>query len=461
MTPKRLKKSWSPLTNAEEKALEVVKVLRAHNHQAYFVGGAVRDRLLGILPHEVDIATNARPEVIQGLFPKTYAVGAAFGVIIVLMDERKIEVATFRSDGSYIDGRHPSMVEFSDPEHDACRRDFTINALFFDPIAEEIIDFVGGLEDLRQGVVRAIGDPTTRFSEDFLRMIRAVRFTARFQFLLAPATFAAIPLLARNIGLVSPERLFDELTKILTGPHSYQAFPLLSASNLIHYILPEIEAMKSVNQPIEHHPEGDVWNHTMLLLENMGQADALLAWCCLLHDVGKPPTFAIGKNGTETFPAHAKVGAHMTEEILKRFHCSRHFITSVSEIVYNHMAFADVQRMKRSTLRRLLARPTFNTELELHRIDCLSCHRKLDNYYFLCEKMREFAAEPPVPKSLLTGHDVMNRGIRPGPEIGTVLKDALDQQLNHDINTREEMLIWLDRYLGRHDHQSTSTGDAP
>ncbi len=431
------------MSPAETKAYGIVAALRRNGHDAYTVGGAVRDRIMNQTPHEVDVTTSAVPDEVQRIFPRTVAVGAAFGVVIVIDGDIQVEVATFREDGGYQDGRHPDSVQYSTAERDAERRDFTINALFYDPVNAEVIDFVDGLADIREGVIRAIGDPHRRFSEDYLRMLRAVRFSARFDFPMTPETRAAITAHADRISQVSAERIFDELTKILTGPNPHRAFEMLDETGLLAVILPEIQVMKGVKQPPAFHPEGDVWEHTLLLLKHLDRPDPVLAWSCLLHDVGKPPTFEINHKGRESFPAHAKVGADMTRRMLKRFRCANAFIDTVSEIVYYHMAFADVKKMKRSTLRRMLARPAFDTELALHRIDCLSCHQKLGNYDFMVATREAFQNEPPVPPPLLTGHDVMKTGMPQGPAVGRILAELEELQLSDAVVTRDAALAWL------------------
>ncbi len=445
----RIDKNLDPVTAEEKAAHKIVKILKDREFDAYIVGGAVRDRLLDLDPKEVDVTTNATPESVQEVFPRTYAVGAKFGVIVVLIDEVQIEVATFREDRDYTDGRHPDTVVFSDAEHDANRRDLTINALLYDPIERVIIDYVEGLRDLDHGCIRAIGDPDVRFREDYLRTLRAIRFAARFGFTLDNSTRLAIERNAPEVNKVSAERIFEELTKILTGPAPDIAFRLLDTCGLLREVLPEIQRMKGVQQPAEFHPEGDVWEHTLLVLKTMDHPNPKLAWSALLHDVGKPPTFCINDRGRESFPLHAKIGAELSVEILRRFKCSREHIEAVRDAVYYHMSFAEVKKMRRSTLRRLLARETFEMELELHRIDCLSCHEKLGNYDFLIKTREEFDNEPPIPAPLLTGRDLLERGIPEGRRIGLVLKDALELQLNDDLTSRDAALRWLDDQLAK------------
>ncbi len=435
--------SLEPISDAERVAYKVIAILRESNFDAFTVGGSVRDRMLDKIPHDVDVATNAKPRDIQRIFNKTIPVGISFGVVIVILDCVQVEVATFRNDGEYQDGRRPGEITFANAECDAQRRDFTINALFYDPCSKTIQDYVDGLSDLENKKIKAIGDPVRRFNEDYLRMLRAVRFTAHLGFKLDSATFAAIKNNASKITLISPERIFNELDKILTGYNADIAFSLLDETNLLHYILPEIENLKGVKQPPEFHPEGDVWVHTLMMLESLDRPASVLAWGVLLHDIGKPATFTLNKDGRESFPSHAKVGAQMANKILKRYRCSNEFIESVNTLVYFHMSFGDVKKMKQSTLRRMIARKTFDVELELHRIDCLNSHKKLDNYIFLQEKVKEFENEPPVPKPLLSGYDLLNFGIPEGKQIGILLKNLEECQLNREINSRDEALEWL------------------
>ena len=433
-------------TPAEREAHAIVARLREHGHEAYTVGGAVRDRLLARPPQDVDVATSATPEQVAALFRRTVGVGAAFGVMLVVGDDIQTEVATFRIDGGYIDGRRPDAVEFSDARNDAERRDFTINALFYDPISEQVIDFVGGLADLAKGELRTVGDPVRRFGEDYLRMLRAIRFATRYDFALSADTAAAIATFAKQIGQISAERICTELTKMLTGPHPNQAMSLLESSGLLQEVLPEICAMRGVQQPPQFHPEGDVWTHTMLLLSHMVHPSPTLAWGVLLHDVGKPPTFTIGEQGRETFPSHASVGAEMAEDILRRFKCSRDMIEQVRTLVHYHMSFADVQRMRPATLRRMIGRDTFPLELELHRIDCMACHGKLRNWVFLLDKIRELGDVPAVPAPLITGRDLLSRGMAAGPAMGALLRSIHDLHLDGALADRAAALAWLDAH---------------
>lgn len=444
---KYLTHNLDPVTTAENRAYDIVARLRDAGFDAFTVGGAVRDRLLGGLPGDVDVTTSATPDIVQEIFARTYAVGAAFGVVIVVDDDVQTEVATFREDGGYQDGRRPDSVRFSDAQHDAQRRDFTINALLYDPLERRVVDYVDGLADLHRGVLRAIGDPVLRFNEDYLRLLRAVRFAARFDFALDGDTLTAIKTHAHQIINISPERIFAELSKMLCGPRPGYAFRMLDETGLLEQLLPEITAMKNVAQPPLYHPEGDVFVHTLMLLDNTSHPSPEIAWSALLHDVGKPPTFEIGHHGRETFPCHAKVGAAMTETILQRLRCSRQFIDDVREAVYNHMTFADVQKMRPATLRRMLGRANFNCELELHRVDCMSSHRKLGNYVYLLDALIALRDEPAVPPPLATGKDLLARGVAPGPVVGEILRELEDQQLSGDVSDREAALVWLDQRL--------------
>ena len=439
-----------PLGAAEAAGDRVIAALQAAGHTACRVGGCVRDRLLGRPVKDVDVATSATPEQVQALFPKTYAVGAAFGVVIVHeggtagtaeVAATDIEVATFRSESGYVDGRHPGQVCFSSPREDASRRDFTINALFYDPVAEKLYDCTGGLADLQAGLVRAIGDPAARFGEDSLRLLRAVRFAAALGFTLEPATAAAIPPLAGRLRLISAERIFAELTRMLCGSRPATAFRRLAELGLLEVCLPEIAVMRGVAQPPQYHPEGDVWEHTLKLLELMEQPTETLAWAALLHDVGKPPTYEF-RDGRERFPCHAHVGAELARTILERFHASRALTDAVAEVVGAHMMIGDVTDMRPSKIRRILARPTFAEDLELHRLDCLSSHADLANYDRLIQEREKLANEPPIPPPLLTGRDCIALGLPPGPRIGELLREAQELQLNGEVRTAQEALEW-------------------
>jgi poly(A) polymerase len=427
-------------------AFHVLKTLRAAGHEALLAGGCVRDFLLGKPPKDHDVATSATPDQVVALFPGARTVGAHFGVVIVRHDHEHVEVATFRTDGSYKDGRRPQTVSFSTAEEDAKRRDFTINGIFRDPIDNRIIDYVGGQEDLRARRLRAIGDPHRRFEEDRLRLLRAVRFAATLGFEIEPDTWSAVRAHAGGLGDVSAERIRDELIKILLCPTRLRGFDLLVDSGLMAVVLPEILDLRGVEQPPQWHPEGDVFVHTRLMLSLLPeQASLPLVLAVLLHDIAKPATFTRDANGRIRFNGHDKLGAEMSETLLRRLKFPNDVIEPVTGMVERHMTFKDVPKMRRSTLRRLMARPTFADELELHRVDCLGSNGLLDNHAFLLAKQAEFASEPLLPTWLLTGADLIAAGWSPGPELGRALTAVQNAQLEGQVATREEALAWLAR----------------
>jgi len=430
----------------EKTAREIAARLRENGHMAYFAGGCVRDMVRGLTPKDYDIATDARPEAVQKLFPRTYAVGAHFGVIIVLENGFQFEVATFRSDEGYIDGRHPSAVRFSSPEEDAKRRDFTINGMFYDPVAEEVIDFVGGRADIAAKLVRAIGDPAERLAEDRLRMLRAVRFATVLNYKIDNGTWKALVANAPSVNQISAERIRDELVRVLTSPNRVRGWDLLDSSGLMRVILPEIDAMKGCLQPEQFHPEGDVFQHTRLMLQFLPEKVSVpLVFSVVLHDVAKPRTATVDETGRIRFSGHDRLGAEMTEEIMRRLRFSGAEIEATVEMVRQHMVFKDVPKMRVAKLKRFMARPTFEDELELHRVDCEGSHRMLDNYEFLLRKREEFANEPIIPLPLVRGDDLIALGLKPGPKFGEILEAAETQQLEGKLRTREEALEWVKR----------------
>ena len=446
--------------NARELADKIARTLRDAGHQAYFVGGCVRDLELGREPADYDVSTDARPERVQELFPDSLAIGAQFGVILVTEGGAEVEVATFRSDIGYSDGRHPDSVVYTDSaKEDVLRRDFTINGLLLDPRTNEVLDFVNGRADLRARIIRAIGEPERRFREDKLRLVRAVRFAARFNFVIEPETAAAIRRLAPEILVVSAERLRDELTKILTEGAARRGFELLDELGLLPQVLPEISRMKGVEQPPQFHPEGDVWIHTLLMLEMLpAGASPTLAWGTLLHDVGKPPTFAppTGPEGRIRFDGHVEVGTKMAEEICRRFRFSNDDTEQISLLVANHLRFKDVPQMRQSTLKRFLRLPRFEEHLELHRLDCLSSHRNLENYEFV---QRFLAETPPAevrPARLISGDDLIGLGLKPGPDFKEILRNIEDAQLDGRIRTRDEALAQARRALADKSRPATN-----
>ena len=430
----------------EKVAREVAARLRESGHIAYFAGGCVRDMVRGLVPKDYDIATDARPEAVQTFFPRTFAVGAHFGVIIVLENGFQFEVATFRSDDAYIDGRHPSAVHFSSPEEDAQRRDFTINGMFYDPVAEKVIDFVGGCADIDAKLVRAIGDPARRFTEDRLRMLRAVRFATTHDYEIDKTTWEALVANAPSINQISAERIRDELVRIFVSPNRVRGWDLLDSSGLMRAILPELDAMKGVLQPEQFHPEGDVFVHTRLMLQSLPEeVSVLLVFAVLFHDVAKPVTAMVDTTGRIRFNDHDRIGAQMTEAIMRRLRFSGAEIEAIVEMVRQHMVFKDAPNMRVAKLKRFMARPTFNQELELHRVDCQSSHRMLDNYEFLLRKREEFANEPIIPPPLVRGDDLIALGLKPGPKLGEMLEALETRQLEGTLRTREVALEWVKR----------------
>ena len=428
----------------EKTAREICSRLRQRGHIAYFAGGCVRDMVRGLVPKDYDIATDATPEVVQKIFRRTYAVGAHFGVIVVLENEFQFEVATFRSDDVYVDGRRPSAVHFSSPEEDAKRRDFTINGMFFDPEKNEVIDFVGGRADLEARLIRAIGDPAQRFAEDRLRMLRAVRFATVLDYKIDKQTWDALVAHAPTITEISAERIREELVRIFLSPNRVRGWDLLDESGLLRAILPEIEPMKGCAQPEQFHPEGDVFQHTRLMLQMLPEKVSVpLVFSVVLHDVAKPRTATVDEDGRIRFNAHDRIGAEMTEQIMERLRFSRAEIDATVEMVRQHMVFKDVPRMRVAKLKRFMARPTFEEELELHRVDCASSHRIMDNYDFLLQKREEFANEPIIPPPLVRGEDLITLGLKPGPKFGEILEAVETRQLEGGLRTREEALDWV------------------
>ena len=441
-------------------ASSIIRTLRGRGFQAYLVGGCVRDLLLQREPADYDVATSATPAQVMEIFPDTYAVGAQFGVVLVPLPEEQrangddgavaksstVEVAAFRSDVCYSDGRHPDEVRFSgDPREDVARRDFTINGMMLDPTSGEVLDFVGGQSDLEAGIIRAIGDPERRFGEDKLRMLRAVRFAARFEYAIENDTLLAIQRRAREISIVSRERVRDELTKMLTEGHARRAFLLLDETGLLREVLPEISAMKGVEQPPEFHPEGDVFEHTLLLLKNLPlPCPATLAWGALLHDVGKPATFRIAPDRIR-FDNHVDVGVKIAEEICERLRFSNSDTAQVLALVDNHMRFGHVTRMKESTLKKFLRLPRFEEHLALHRADSLASHGNLSTYELIREKLAETPPENIRPKVLITGDDLIAAGYAPGPRFREILEAVEDAQLEGRLSSREAAMEFVER----------------
>jgi len=479
------------MPDAKQHAAEIVRTLRERGHQAYLAGGCVRDLLLIREPADYDVATDATPRQVMQIFPQTLAVGEQFGVVLVPFkaditkdteghegDEparrdsfdgrvvpgamggsgkqrylflppslrKSVEVATFRSDVGYSDGRHPDEVRFTkDPREDVERRDFTINGMMLDPATNEVLDFVGGRDDLQAGIVRAIGDPERRFAEDKLRMLRGVRFAARFDYQIEAKTMEAMQTLAPKIHQVSCERVRDELTKMLTEGRASRAFELLDTTGLLREVLPEIAAMKGVEQPPQYHPEGDVFVHTLLLLEKLpAGCSKTLAWGALLHDVGKPPTFRVAPDRIR-FDGHVEIGVKMAAEICRRLRFSNDETDQILALVDNHMRFGQVERMNQSTLKKFLRLPAFDEHLELHRIDCLSSHGQLDAYEYSREQLRSMPPEAIRPIPLITGRDLIEAGYEPGPRFKEVLTAVEDAQLEGRLTSREAAMEFVRR----------------
>ena len=426
--------------------MDVARCLVDAGHSALFAGGCVRDHRMGRTPSDYDIATSATPQQVLKIFPNSNEVGAHFGVVIVKSGAHALEVATFRTDGCYGDGRRPDHVVFSTPEEDAKRRDFTINGLFEDPFSGEIIDYVGGCADLAAGVLRAIGDPHLRFSEDALRLMRVVRFATTLDFEIEQNTWQAVRTHAALLAKISPERIRDELVKMLVSPRRARALQLLVDSGLIEQFWPEILALIGCEQPPEWHPEGDVFTHTKIMLDMLGpEVSPELALAVLLHDIAKPPSRTIDAEAGNRirFNGHDALGAEMAGDMLRRLRFSNEVIDAVIPMVARHMQFMSVQNMRVAKLKRFMASPTFTQELELHRVDCGSSNGFTDNYEFLLEKREEFSLEPLIPPPLVTGRDLIAAGLAPGPKFSEILRDIETEQLEGKLKTREDALEYF------------------
>ena len=397
--------------------------------------------LLGKTSEDIDIVTSAKPDEVVNIFPRSYEIGAAFGIINVVLDGIPSEVATFREERGYLDGRHPSEVKYTDnPETDALRRDFTINGMFYDPADEKIYDFVGGRNDLSRGIIRTIGKAEDRFSEDYLRILRAVRFCVRFGYELSEEIRPAVSKLVGKLNVLSAERIRDEFNKMLTGPEPDRALKMMLEMGILKEVLPEAAAMNGITQHPEYHPEGDVFVHTALMLSHMAFPDVEIAWAILLHDVGKPLTKTTGDDGVEHFYGHEQKSAELAEDILKRFRFPAKSIANIVHAVRQHMRYAHVQEMRPAKWKRLIAEETFPLELELHRTDCISSHKIMSSFTFLLDRMNEQANEIKLPPPLVTGKDLIALGMKPGPEFGEILENIADLQLEGKITSREEAI---------------------
>ena len=435
------------MSERKQHALQVIQTLHQAGFLAFLVGGCVRDLLLNREPADYDVTTDALPEDVMRIFPKTYGVGAQFGVVLVAVSENEtVEVATFRSDVGYSDGRHPDEVHFTKtPQEDVQRRDFTINGLLLDPLTNEVLDYVGGQKDLEAGIIRTIGDPEKRFGEDKLRMLRAVRFASRFGYILEMGTMNAIQKLAPQVSQVSAERVRDELTKMLTEGKARLAFFMLYASKLLQQVLPEIAAMKGVEQPPEFHPEGDVFIHTLLLLDNLPHpCTPTLAWGALLHDVGKPATFRKAPDRIR-FDNHVDVGVKIAEGICQRLRFSNEDTEQIIALVDNHMRFMDAMRMNESTLKKFMRMPKFEEHLELHRLDCLASNGQLGSYDFVKQKLESMPPGVMRPAPLVTGDQLIAAGYNPGPQFKAILAAIEDAQLENRLTNHEEAMAFIRR----------------
>lgn len=427
-----------------ENATAIVRRLQSAGYAAYWVGGCVRDERLGREPTDYDIATSARPEQVEALFESTVPVGRQFGVILVVIDGHSFQVATFRAERDYADGRRPGRVEFAHAEADAIRRDFTVNGLFFDPIRGQLHDWVGGRADVEARIIRAIGNPAGRFAEDHLRLLRAVRFAAQLGFEIEPATWDAIRARAATIVAVSAERVRDELLKLFRPPHAARGLGLLRDSGLLAHVLPELLATVTCEQSPDYHPEGTVFQHIRLMLDQLPlNAHESLPWAVLLHDIAKPPTRSLDADGAIHFYGHEKLGAQMAGIILERLRFPRKQIDEIAAVVLRHMQFKDARQMRKSTLRQMLLRPTFELELQLHRLDCLGSHGRLDNHEFLLAQQAELGRQPEIRQPLLRGEDLIALGIQPGPAMGQLLARIREKQLQGELLTADEARRWL------------------
>jgi len=432
-------------------ARDIVRRLADAGHRALFAGGCVRDLLLGVAPKDYDVATSAKPDEVMKLFTRTVPVGVAFGVVRVLDKgdhPLAVEVATFRGESGYADGRHPTEIHFTNEVEDVKRRDFTVNGLLYDPIKAEVHDYVGGRADLSAKILRAIGDPHQRFAEDHLRLLRAVRFAAQLGFEIEPATFAAVQACAPNIVSISAERVRAELNRMLSGPHPRRALELLKASGLLCHILPEVDALAGVQQPAQFHPEGDVWTHTLMLLGQLSCAPLSVALGALFHDIGKPPTFTL--TDRIRFNEHERVGAEMTSKIMRRLKYSNEEVERVVALVKGHMAFKDVDHMRPSTLKKFLRQQHFDEHLALHKIDCLASHGSLEAYDFCREQLGRESEETLRPAPLATGADLIALGLKPGPRFKQILQELEDRQLEGALKDKPSAIQFVREWLAAH-----------
>ena len=437
------------IIDKRKNAGEIFGKLKEAGFEAYFVGGCVRDSLLGKIPGDYDIVTSALPDQIISLFPHTAAIGAKFGVVAVIVEGHPYEVATFRSDDIYEDGRRPSQIHFSTAREDVYRRDFTVNGLLMDPVTGEIIDYVDGRKDIKKKIIRTVGNPEERFNEDYLRMLRAIRFVANLDFTIEPDTKSSIERNAAKIKQISAERLQEELSKILTRGGARRGFELMAQTGILREILPEIDRLQKVEQPSRFHPEGDVWQHTLMMLELLPKEDSnvniLLAWASLLHDTGKAITRTEDENGVH-FYGHVQSGEEIADNIMRRLRFSRAQRETVLNLIHYHMVFMNVRKMRPGRLKRFLRMPDFDLHLELHRLDCLASHGMLDNYEFCRDQLQLLAAEDLNPPRLLNGNDLIALGFIPGKIIGQILQALENEQLEGRISTQEDAKKYVQKY---------------
>jgi len=439
-----------------ESAAEVVEILQKAGYQAVFAGGCVRDFLLEVEPNDIDIATSATPDQVEALFPKTVAVGKSFGVIRVQHSDYEFEVATFRTDSKDSDGRRPDSVEFSSIQEDAKRRDFTVNAIFFDPFGDKYLDYVGGQKDIKNRIIRFVGDANERIREDKLRMLRFVRFVSRGNWNWHKDSANAVHANAQDITVVSPERIGEELTKILTHESAHIGFRTLQDFGFWTYIMPQISELKECAQDPKWHPEGDVFVHTQLMLKNAGQNlrdNAVLAWAIVMHDIGKPATYAIGPKGNITAHGHAEKGARMAEELLPKLRFDTKTIQKVVWIVENHMKLFDFKNMKQASRMKLIANENFDNLLELHRLDCLSSNGDLSSYEFIKHIQSSTPISQIKPERLIDGKDVMAMDVKPGKMVGKILEEIADQQREGKITTKEQAVRFAQALIEQDDRE--------
>lgn len=427
-------------------AIQIVRKLHESGHEAYLAGGCVRDEIRGVEPKDYDVATSARPDEVQKLFSRTVPVGAHFGVVLVVLENIPFEVATFRSDSDYKNGRHPSKVSFTSVEEDAKRRDFTVNGLYFDIRENRVLDFVEGQTDLTRKIIRTIGSPEDRFLEDHLRLLRAIRFAVQLDFQIEHETLQAVSRNAEKIRTVSQERIRDELTKTFTSVKPGRGLRLLDETGLLAYILPEAVKLKGVKQPLSFHPEGDVYTHTLIMMDLLQSPSIELAMGALLHDIAKPQTYVEAPDRIR-FHGHESLGAEMAEQILRRLTFSNEQIELIVALVAQHLRFKDAPKMRLSTLKRFLSMPRFDLHLELHRLDCVSSHGDLSAYEFCRSKLEEFSREAPPPARLIGGDDLIRLGLSPGPEFSRILREVEDLVLEGKIHAREEALEHVKKHF--------------